>query len=89
LAPKIGFTLFPLTDEGAIDITIETKEGTDEKTLEKYLTIIDNSVSDIEELKVYSSIISGNKIETHIELIDNKYRQDNNLRTVFEIEKLI
>ena len=89
LAPKIGFTLFPLTDEWAIDVTIETKEWTDEKTLEKYLDIIDNSISNYEELKVYSSLISWNKIETHIELIDNTYRQDNNLRTVFEIEKLI
>ncbi len=89
LVPNIWFTLFPNTDESIITGTIETKEWSDEKVLEKYLPIIDDAVYKYPEMKVYYSTISWNIIDIYIELQESTIRQKKWMRTVFEIEKLI
>ncbi|MCP4523871.1 MAG: efflux RND transporter permease subunit, partial [Candidatus Gracilibacteria bacterium] len=89
LAPKIGFILFPATDESVINIEVKTKAGSSEENLRQYLPIIDNAVSTYPELKVFYNTISGNKIDSYIELSNPIERQENNLRSVFEIEKII
>ena len=89
LAPHIGFVLFPATDESVINLEISTKEWTDKESLRKYLPIIDNAVSKYPELKVYYNSISGNKIDSYIELTESIKRQELWMRSVFEIENLI
>lgn len=89
LSPKIWFTLFPATDESIITWTIQTKEWSDEKVLEKYLPIIDEAIYKYKELNVYYSSISWNTIEIYIELTDASSRQAKNQKSVFEIEKLV
>jgi hypothetical protein len=51
--------------------------------------MIDSAVSIYPELKVYYNTISGNKIDSYIELLEPKKRQSLDMRSVFEIEKLI
>ncbi len=89
LSPKIGFTLFPTTDEWAIDITIEAKTWTDKDSLKWHLSKIDEFLSKYEEMKVFYTSISWNKINLSIELTDAKERQRDWKKSVFEIEKMI
>jgi len=89
LAPQIGFILFPATDESVINVEISTKEWTDNESLRKYLPIIDEAISKYPELKVYYNTISGNKIDSYIELLEPKKRKKAWLKSVFEIETLI
>lgn len=89
LSPRIGFTLFPSTDEWVITIAIESKTWTDKDSLEKYLSDVDYAVSKYPEISVYNSTISWNTISTSITLIDKFFRQDNWMKNVFEIEELI
>ena len=89
LAPQIGFILFPATDESVINVEIATKEWTDKESLRKYLPIIDEAVSKYPELKVFYNSISWNKIDSYIELLEPKKRQEQWLKSVFEVETLI
>jgi hypothetical protein len=43
--------------------------------LRKYLPIIDEAISKYPELKVYYNTISGNKIDSYIELLEPKKRK--------------
>lgn len=89
LSPRIGFTLFPGSDEGVIQITIEWKNGAKKETLTQYIPIIDNVISSYKELKVYYVSLSWNKIDVYIELTDGKMRQSEWLLTVFDVERNI
>jgi hypothetical protein len=51
--------------------------------------MIDSAVSIYPELKVYYNTISGNKIDSYIELLEPKKRKSLDMRSVFEIEELI
>jgi multidrug efflux pump subunit AcrB len=53
LSPRIGFTLFPASDEGIITMTIEGQTGSNKEALAKYIPLIEEVVSSYEELKVY------------------------------------
>lgn len=89
LSPKIWFVLFPSSDEWALSISVDWETWLNEEYMSKYLTYINNSLSKIKEVKVYYTTISNNNISVSIDLIDKKYRQDNWLRSVFEIESFL
>lgn len=89
LAPNIWFILFPATDEGIINMTIETREWASEDSLEQYIPLIDQVVSVHPELKVYNNTISGNTITTYIELTNSVTRQALWQKSAFEIEQII
>ena len=89
LSPKIWFTLFPSTDNSVINVTVEAKEWINEDYLEKYLDLIDESIYHYDELKVYNSKISWNKISIYIELLNKKLRDQKWLLNVFEVEDKI
>lgn len=87
LSPRIGFILFPSTDNSIMSATIETKEGTDDAFLLKYLDAIDNAIYKYDELKVYNMTVSGNKININIELINKNIRKAKWMMSVFEVEQ--
>ncbi|MCD5375456.1 efflux RND transporter permease subunit [Candidatus Gracilibacteria bacterium] len=87
LSPRIGFTLFPASDEGVVQITIEGQNGAKKETMEKYIPLIEEVLSSYQELKVYYVSLSGNKIDVYIELIDAKERQSEGMLSVFDIER--
>lgn len=89
LSPKIWFVLFPSTDEWVLNIEITWKSGLDEDYMSKYLSYIDNSLGKIEEMKVYYTTISNNKISVYVDLLDKVYRTENGLRTVYQVEDVI
>lgn len=89
LSPRIGFILFPNTDNWVIQIDIETKEWTNEDSLVKYLDIIDESIYKYEELKVYNVTIKWNTINVYIELKNKNIRKELWLMNVFELEEKI
>jgi multidrug efflux pump subunit AcrB len=87
LSPRIWFTLFPQSDEGQINITMDAKEWTDKTVLEKYLPKIDSIVSKYPELKVYFAQVNGNSIKVYLELIPLSERKQNWMRSAFDIEE--
>lgn len=89
LSPKIGFTLFPASDEGLININIEAKTGTDKEALRPYISQIEEVVSSFEEMKVYYLTLSGNSIGVNVELTDANIRQEAGLKDVFIVEEEI
>lgn len=86
LSPKIWFVLFPSSDEWVINVTIEGKSWLNESSMSQYMDLIDNSIVDTKELKVYTVDISWNKISIYIELLNKNTRKDLWLRNVFEVE---
>lgn len=89
LSPKIGFTLFPSTDEWIINVSITWQSGLDEEYMSKYISNIDSALSNLQEVKIYYITISKNNIWVYIDLIDKWYRQDNWLMSVYEVEELL
>jgi len=89
LAPRIWFILFPNTDNWVIQLSIETKEGTNEESLSKYLDIVDEAIYKYDELKVYNVTITWNKINVWIELQNKNIRKELWLMNVFELEEKI
>lgn len=86
ISPKIGFTLFPATDEGIININIEAKTGTNETSLKKHIPEIEDIISQYPELNVYYINLSKNIISVYIELIDVKQRESKGMKDVFAVE---
>lgn len=87
LSPRIGFTLFPSSDEGIININIEAKTGTDDNTLTEYIPQVESVLSKYKEMKVYYVQVKGNTMKVYVELLDAIYRQNNDMLDVFEVEK--
>ncbi len=75
LSPKIGFTVFPQTDEWIINITITWETWVKEDFMKKYIKDIDNILSKTSEVKVYYIKIRGNKISVYIDLINKDLRK--------------
>lgn len=86
LAPRIGFTLFPASDEGVINITIEWPVWSNKELLVDYIPTIETTLSGFEEMKVYYVSLSGNSISVYVELTDAGKREDAWLKNVFEVE---
>jgi len=89
LAPKIGFTLFPASDEWIITMAVEWPTWANKESLERYVPLIEDVVSSYEEMKVYYVTLAGNQITVYIELTDAKIRQRTKQKTVFEVETAI
>ena len=89
LSPKIGFTLFPASDEGVININIEAQTWVEQERLRKYIPQIEAIVSTYEEMKVYYVSLSWNSISVYIELTDAIIRKDAGMLDVFEVEDQI
>lgn len=89
ISPKLGFTLFPATDNTRIDILIESSEWTTSDFMKQYMMSVTNLISKIKEVKVFSLYVEDNKINVAIELFDKIYRDNNWLRNSFQIEKQI
>jgi multidrug efflux pump subunit AcrB len=89
LSPIIGFTLFPQSDEGQINITIDAQDGTDDAALARFLPQIDAIISKYSELKVYFSEVSGNSINVYLELLPLSERKSKNMKSAFDIEEEI
>lgn len=89
LAPRIGFTLFPASDEWVINISIEWQVGSKKEALIPYISTIENTLSQFEEMKVYYVSLSGNSISVYVELTDANIRQDAWLKDVFQVESEI
>lgn len=87
LSPRIGFTLFPDGDNERFDLTVTTKIGTDTATTAERIPYIEPILSDIPELKLYTVTANNNTISIVVELTDNKKRQKEGLRNVFEVEQ--
>ena len=89
LSPKIGFTLFPATDEWVLNIDISAREGTDKDYFLPYISVIDESISSYEEIDVYYTTLTDNKLSLAVNLTEAKGRQALWQRTIFEVEELI
>jgi len=89
LAPKIGFTLFPASDNNTLTLQFWGATWIRSESLEKYVPQIDEAVSKYEEVKLFYTSISWNTITTYIELTNNLDRQAQWQRSVFEIEELL
>ena len=86
LSGRIGFTLFPQSDKGQINISLEAKNGTDEDALEKYLPEIEKIISPYQELKVFFSEVSGNSIRIYVELLPLSERKEKDMKSSFQVE---
>ncbi len=89
LSPKIGFTLFPSSDEGIINISIQWPVGSDKEPLEKYIEPIEKMLSEFPEMKVFYVSLAGNTISVYVELTDAKFRESEWQKSVFEVESEI
>jgi multidrug efflux pump subunit AcrB len=89
LSPRIWFTLFPASDEGAININIEWQVGSNKESLTEYIPLIEETLSNFEETKVYYVSVSWNSISVYIELTDAKVRERAGLLNVFMVEEEI
>ncbi len=89
LSPKIGFVLFPASDNSTINLEFTWPTWAKPESLEKYVSWINTKISKYEEVKLFYTSISWNNISTYIELTNSIQRQDEWKRTVFEIEELI
>lgn len=86
LASSIGFTIFPQSDEGQINISLEAKNGTDESVLAAFLPQIDTIITPYPEVKVYFSELSQNSIKVYLELFPASEREKSGMRSSFEME---
>lgn len=82
LAPSIGFTLFPGSDNGVLNISVSAPTGSKEKVLEPYIAQVEQQIAKHPELKLANISVSGNRMSIYLELI-NKSERDKN---VFDIE---
>jgi len=89
LSPKIGFVLFPDTDNAIITIDITWPTGVSEEYLEPFIPQVENTFMGLEELKLYYITISWNSMRVYIELSDPSIREAKKQRSVFEVEEYI
>jgi multidrug efflux pump subunit AcrB len=89
LSPRIWFTLFPASDVGVININVEGQVWAVKETLQQYIPDIETVLSSFVEMKVYYVTLSWNTIKVYVELTDSVLRQDNDQKTVFEVEEAI
>lgn len=89
ISPKLGFTLFPATDNPNINISIEWSEGFTTSAMKKYLTSINDTLITIPEIKIFSTSISWNKITVSVELFEKSYRDEKFMRNSFLVENEI
>lgn len=89
MSPKIGFIIFPSTDMWVVNISIKAETGVDEKYMSKYIAIVDESVSGVEEVENYYITVNWNTLSVYVDLIWKNIRKEENLRSVYDVEKEI
>ncbi|MDD3646082.1 MAG: efflux RND transporter permease subunit [Candidatus Gracilibacteria bacterium] len=89
LSPRIGFVLFPSSDESIINIDIKGQSGLSEDYMIQFVPYIDESFESLEEIKVYYTKISNNSISIYVDLIDRDLRKDRGLMNVFQVESFL
>ena len=81
-----GFTLFPVSDNIQINFEVEATQWKTTEALEEILPLLYQSLSNIDEIKLYSADVNDNKITWVIELLSKDVRDENNLRDAFKVE---
>jgi multidrug efflux pump subunit AcrB len=89
ISPKIGFTIFPQTDEWVINISITWETGSKEDSMKKYISDIDNILSVTPEIKVYYIKVSWNQISVYVDLIDKNIRNKKDLLSSINLGKVL
>lgn len=89
LSPKIGFVLFPSTDEGIINLSLKWQTWVNEEIMWKYINDFEDKLSNIKEIKNYYITVSWNSLDVYIDLINKNIRDDLWLRNVSLVEKQI
>ncbi|MDQ7022494.1 MAG: efflux RND transporter permease subunit [Candidatus Gracilibacteria bacterium] len=89
LSPLIGFTVFPPSDQGIIQMTLKGQEGIREENMKKYLNPLNDVLNKFPEIKTFSSNISGNTISTFIDLHDLEIRDKAGQMNSMELEGII
>lgn len=89
LSPRIGFVLFPSSDESIINIDIKWQSWLSEDYMIQFVPYIDESFESLEEIKVYYTKISNNSISIYVDLIDRDLRKDRWLMNVFQVESFL
>jgi len=89
ISPRIGFVLFPNTDNAIITINVTGPTWVAEEYLAPLIPQVEKSLEWFEELKLYYVTISGNRLQVYVELINPQERQALRQRSVFEIEDII
>lgn len=74
LSPRIWFTLFPWWWNPFLQWKIDWKNGLDKEVMVKYLSWVDNILSEIPEIKLYKVTLNNNSISLFIELYENEKR---------------
>ncbi len=87
LAPKIGFTLFPWSDQWVINIDIKWKTWAWEDFMKKYIDDIETILSKTQEIKVYSITVDSNNISVYIDLLSKEIREKKWLLSALELEE--
>ncbi len=83
------FTLFPASDNIQINAKIEATQWTKTESLEKILPLINNSLSWIPELKLYTTSLDNNVVSLTMELYSKDERDEKWLRDSFKVENEI
>lgn len=89
LSPRIGFVLFPASDEGIININIEGPNGSNKEFLSEYIPVVEETLSSFEEMKVYYVSVSANVMSVYVELTDSVLRENLGQKDVFQVESEI
>ncbi len=89
LSPKIGFTLFPATDEWVLNIEVTARQGTDKDYFVQFIDDIDEKLSSYEEIEVFYTSISDNLLSLSVNLYDAQERKEKGQRDIFLIEELL
>ena len=87
LSPKIGFVIFPSTDEGIVNIDIKWETWASEDSMEKYIKQIDDILTKTPEIKVYYTKVKWNSISVYLDLLDRNIRDDRSLLSASKLEK--
>jgi len=86
LSPRLGFEFFPSGDSPFINVDISAREWTDTDAMTRYMSTIDDAMSQIPEIKTYSYTINNENITLLVELLKKRERSKQNMRNSFDVE---
>lgn len=87
LSPRIGFTLFPASDNNRFDMVMTTKVGSTSEETAVWIPFIESVLGAIPELKLYHISANNNKINVVVDLLNKNDRKKQGLRNVFDVEQ--
>lgn len=89
ISPFLGFELFPWNDNWYLSLSIQWPENIKKEEMLKYNEKLEKILSQQKELKVYYSTLNSNIINTNIELISEKKRKKEGLKSSIEMESFL